>query len=641
MNFKVNSLTSDKTALPLEYYKLSFCQPARIQSSAENLGEVLRGDRIFNSLYQAQTGLDEICKVVCRVQGLTKSQTFQLKRAIDDEYRVNMILDNLPAAVRSDFFDEETQTHKSFYERGFPVGFKVGETVGKQSKPSIWSQRGKFAKKNNTSKFFINNHLRFTILVHSQVDSSSHQKTSRIVGFEVKPLSVKHSYSGWNEQDPKITSCTERNHPSVTIDPESKKTTERDENTIPPQEVQEGAEIVFTYDVTFRESPIRWASRWDVYLQMKDGKGVHWFSVINSCLVVVFLSLMVGMLFLRALKRDISKYNLELDLESAENESEESGWKLVHGDVFRPPPNTQLLSVFIGAGFQLIGMTLVVMVFAVLGFLSPANRGGLMTTCLLLFTAMGFFNGYFVARTAKIFAIGDWKGITVKAAVTFPGIAFGIFFLLNLLAWEQKSAGAAPFTTLLSICGLWFLVSVPLTILGSYFGHKKPPPEQPTRTNKIPRQVPHQKWYLNPYFTTLTGGILPFAAVFIELFFILSSIWHHQVYYVFGILSIVFAIVILTCAEIAILVCYFHLCAEDYRWWWRSFFSAGGCALYVFTYSAYYFFANLEISRVIPSIMYFSYMGLLSFGFFVVCGTVGFVSCFSFVRAIYGSVKID
>ena len=61
----------------------------------------------------------------------------------------------------------------------------------------------------------------------------------------------------------------------------------------------------------------------------------------------------------------------------------------------------------------------------------------------------------------------------------------------------------------------------------------------------------------------------------------------------------------------------------------------------MFTYSAYYFFANLEISRVIPSIMYFSYMGLLSFGFFVVCGTVGFVSCFSFVRAIYGSVKID
>ena len=124
MNFKVNSLTSDKTALPVEYYKLPFCQPPRIRSSAENLGEVLRGDRIFNSLYQMQTKLDETCKVVCRGAPLTKAQAQMLKKFIDDEYRVNMILDNLPAAVRVDYFDEDSETHKSLYERGFPVGFK-------------------------------------------------------------------------------------------------------------------------------------------------------------------------------------------------------------------------------------------------------------------------------------------------------------------------------------------------------------------------------------------------------------------------------------------------------------------------------------------------------------------------------------
>ena len=30
-------------------------------------------------------------------------------------------------------------------------------------------------------------------------------------------------------------------------------------------------------------------------------------------------------------------------------------------------------------------------------------------------------------------------------------------------------------------------------------------------------------------FAILVGGVLPFGAVFIELFFILSSIWLHQV----------------------------------------------------------------------------------------------------------------
>ena len=32
-----------------------------------------------------------------------------------------------------------------------------------------------------------------------------------------------------------------------------------------------------------------------------------------------------------------------------------------------------------------------------------------------------------------------------------------------------------------------------------------------------------QAWYMNPAFSVLVGGILPFGAVFIELFFILTS----------------------------------------------------------------------------------------------------------------------
>lgn len=67
---------------------------------------------------------------------------------------------------------------------------------------------------------------------------------------------------------------------------------------------------------------------------------------------------------------------------------------------------------------------------------------------------------------------------------------------------------------------------------------------------------------MNPTFSILMGGILPFGAVFIELFFILSAIWGQQLYYIFGFLFIVFIILILTCAEITIVMCYFQLCSE-------------------------------------------------------------------------------
>lgn len=77
----------------------------------------------------------------------------------------------------------------------------------------------------------------------------------------------------------------------------------------------------------------------------------------------------------------------------------------VHGDVFRAPTNSSLLAVYVGTGSQLLGMAMVTMVFAVLGFLSPANRGGLMTAMLLLFAFMGIVGGYFSGRLYKRFKV--------------------------------------------------------------------------------------------------------------------------------------------------------------------------------------------------------------------------------------------
>ena len=54
---------------------------------------------------------------------------------------------------------------------------------------------------------------------------------------------------------------------------------------------------------------------------------------------------------------DIAKYNEETTPEEA---AEESGWKLVHGDVFRPPAGffgPMFLSVFVGSGMQVLAMS--------------------------------------------------------------------------------------------------------------------------------------------------------------------------------------------------------------------------------------------------------------------------------------------
>jgi len=128
---------------------------------------------------------------------------------------------------------------------------------------------------------------------------------------------------------------------------------------------------------------------------------------------------------------------------------------------------------------------------------------------------------------------------------------------------------------MLILFALWFGISVPLVTLGSYFGFKAEEVKHPVRINNIPRSIPPQPWYLHPIPSILVGGILPFGAVFIELFFIMSSIWLAQLYFFFGFLYLVLFILSLTCAEISIVMCYFQLCSEDYK----CVTCRGGCRL--------------------------------------------------------------
>ena len=65
---------------------------------------------------------------------------------------------------------------------------------------------------------------------------------------------------------------------------------------------------------------------------------------------------------------DIFRYN---QIDSGEDAQEEFGWKLVHGDVFRPPRKGMLLSIFLGSGTQILCMTGITLVSKVIYPLRP------------------------------------------------------------------------------------------------------------------------------------------------------------------------------------------------------------------------------------------------------------------------------
>ena len=118
---KVNKLSSSVTQLPYNYYTMPFCKPnVDIVNAVENLGEVLHGSVIQNSPYELQMGKPDF-KVLCK-KDLQKNEARMIAQRIKEDYRVHLIMDNLPAATRmiSELPDGKVVT---MYDRGYRLGF--------------------------------------------------------------------------------------------------------------------------------------------------------------------------------------------------------------------------------------------------------------------------------------------------------------------------------------------------------------------------------------------------------------------------------------------------------------------------------------------------------------------------------------
>ena len=120
-------------------------------------------------------------------------------------------------------------------------------------------------------------------------------------------------------------------------------------------------------------------------------------------------------------------------------------------------------------------------------------------------------------------------------------------------------------------------------------------------------------------------GIPTSGVVYVEIVFVMTSLWMNQYYYVFGYLFLVYIIWMITYAEVTVL---------SHLWWWQAFFWGGSIGFYMFAFSLVSH-SNLKVaqeaSSVAASKVYYGHMLLLYFGAFLLSGSVGSMASLLFI----------
>lgn len=670
----VNKAYSDNTQLQYAYSDLPFvCPPTGHhrpgagllsgQSISLNLGEVLRGDRIVISDLELSMLKDQECNLLCN-RDINRHDIKRARDLVRDGYVVEWIVDNLPGATS---FVTVDRTRK-YYAAGFKLGFTDTST----GKP----------------RYFLNNHHTVVVRYRDAPGKAGEKGEKVIVGFEVYPKSigsanrrnkdgcpadlqnVEQNFELYMAPNKTVTDATSELYSQSSYQPEIDLESLDDDATMT---------VPYTYSVYFREdNTIEWNRRWDLYfVNQEEGSRIHWLAIVNSLIICGLLTAIVLMILAKTIRTDIKAYKearaeegklrrkrtgrprtprlsekapglLDQDGEgdndadvSSEDEALEdvTGWKLLHADVFRPPSYGWILAPLVGSGMQLLFMAVGLVALSALGIVNPSLRGGFISFGFGLFIFAGLFSGYFSARVYKTFDGQDFKKNALVTAFLFPGLAFGLIFVMNLFVWAQASSTAIPFGTLLAIVSLWLFIQLPLVYVGSRYGYTRGGAwEHPTKTSHVPRPIPQQVWYIKRTRSVLLAGLIPFAVIFIELLFVFQSVWQDKsgYYYVFGFFSVVSLILIVTVAETTVVTIYIQLCSENYSWWWQSFLVGGGSSVWVFLYCIWYYLAKLHITGFVSSMLFFTYSFIACLVYGLLTGTVGFLSAYAFVRRIYG-----
>eukprot|EP00183_Erythrolobus_madagascarensis_P000974 CAMPEP_0185847982 /NCGR_PEP_ID=MMETSP1354-20130828/3022_1 /TAXON_ID=708628 /ORGANISM="Erythrolobus madagascarensis, Strain CCMP3276" /LENGTH=639 /DNA_ID=CAMNT_0028548321 /DNA_START=229 /DNA_END=2148 /DNA_ORIENTATION=- len=578
------------------YKKVPICSRREVEHKPLRLGEALRGERYSKvSALQIRFLQREDDALMCEMT-LDPQTVADLSQMLIQQYTYEMVVDGLPSRLFLGIADLDAAM--------LPFG---NSSSGSSSDPHAQG-----------SPLLLYTHLQFSIAVN---------KEKRIVEVALKP----------KKPVPLHAATSENGEASDLL-------------------------VAFTYSVEWIEKDVKYSMRHQKYYESFEVEDLelHWNSIIHASMTVLVVAAFFSFLILRIVRKDFMEHERMrkasggVDVSAAELVADEAGggaelefgWKLVRGDVFRPPRYALLLSAMVGVGVQLLTLAGFMLTLGVFDVFHPLNNGTLVTCAVVSYSFTAGLAGYVSGSVYKQMEGRMWMRNAVLAAALFCGPVFVIFALLNSVSvLFLDSARVVPLWSALVVVILWAVVTFPLTIVGSIFGRNATKVSRPPcHVNSVARPIPQTEWYRRPPVMAAMSGIIPFISIYLELYYVLQTVWGYKVFSLYEVLALVFFMLLLVVSITTISSIYFQLVVEDYRWQWSSFFYGGAVSMYVFGYTFGFFVRSGSStgSGLVLHLLHISaYSIILSSIFFLIFGSVGFFCVKLFVYFVFTSVKSD
>ena len=218
--------------------------------------------------------------------------------------------------------------------------------------------------------------------------------------------------------------------------------------------------IDFSFSTHWWETETIYDNRLELHqkslLQYESDEEIHWLSIINSFVLVLLLTIFMTFILVRVLRNDLSRYLDVEDIEQADLK-EETGWKMLKGDIFRSPDVLILFSSCLGTGCQLLTISLCILILQMVGTFYHSSRSAMYTAGIVLYALTAYIAGYVSNKFYMQFGGEKWATNSVLTASLFAGPFFVVFSVLNSIALYYKSSTAVPLMTVFSIILIWAL----------------------------------------------------------------------------------------------------------------------------------------------------------------------------------------